>query len=158
MLQLSDVIAEVESGGDPLAERFEGEIWYAWYDGRRADIDRIWPVIQKIHNCSKLTAAAIACTSYGKFQIMGFNLYGFIGVTAHHVRYQNDEGPGWQSATFQTFLISRGINYTLDEIRSDAAKRALFIDRYNGPADTADYWASMQRAIARLSPIVQQSE
>ena len=74
---LSDVVAQVESNNNPLAMRFEEAAYKANSPTAASHL--------AIHRyatggyVSLYTAHMIAYTSWGKYQIMGYNLYGKCG-------------------------------------------------------------------------------
>lgn len=147
-LDLAAVIAAVETNDNPFAIRFEQALmaqWAAMTPVRSA----ILAAIASLHDCSHDTARMIACTSWGRYQILGENLYdrGLVNVTVF--AYVAD--PKLERLAFDAFLIRKEIGFALQDIIDDETKRAKFIAAYNGPAGVADYWARMQAAIARQS-------
>lgn len=121
---LSDVVAQVESSGNPLAMRFEPTFLstvgckqaaqnYA-ADGGYMDMN---------------TAAVICCTSWGKFQIMGANLYGLLEYKKALVDFLTT--PADQLTAFRSFIDKIGFT---DLPFSDMAQADLlkFAKLYNG--------------------------
>lgn len=150
---LSDVIAQVESGGDDAAVRFESRLYAKWTvvdptPGTQHARDEITATIEAGHRCTLSTARMIACTSWGRYQLLGMNIYGLCKCVVPVVHFI--ESAELQRDCLATFLCQRGIDFTLEEIVADPAKREKFISRYNGPDATESYWAAMQRVIARL--------
>lgn len=86
-------------------------------------------------------AAAVAATSWGLFQIMGFNhsLCGFADVETFVAAMERDEAA--QLAAFAAFVLAKGL---------DRALRAhdwwLFARVYNGPGQVAHYAAKLESA------------
>lgn len=143
MATLSEVIARVESGNNQYAVRFEPEV-FERFSRDSAKFVSILGWIQRVHSCSQSTAMAIAATSWGKYQLMGENLWPHIEDSF----WTYGAAPLLQDQTFGDFLIRRGINYSLEEIMTDAVKRYHFISEYNGPGNIDAYWASIQKAAA----------
>ena len=145
---LAAIIAQVESNDNPQTLRYEPGLmaqWAAMNPVRSA----ILTSISGLHDCSHDTAHMIACTSWGRYQILGENLYerGLVNVTVF--AYVAD--PKLERLAFDAFLIRKEIGFALQDIIDDETKRAKFIAAYNGPAGVSDYWARMQAAIARQS-------
>ncbi len=67
-----DVIALTESGNNQYAIRFEEKVYLNIYRRKSTELLQI---IQKYNECSFDTAKMIFACSWGKYQIMGFNLY-----------------------------------------------------------------------------------
>lgn len=133
---ISELVAKVESNGIPYAMRFEPKF-------------TVSP--QAVNNCiraykplqiSRATAEMICLTSWGKFQIMGENLYTICGLQGDVNAFMSNEE--LQEACFQTFIEKRGINFTLEDIRQDAGKMNLFARRYNG---SSEYAVTLKRAM-----------
>jgi len=143
MIRLRDIIALVESNQDKLAIRYEkavfGNIW-----GKLKHYDAL-ERIRKIHKCSYDTAVMIASCSFGKFQIMGFNLYGILRLELHFVNFLLDELK--QEKAFDNFIRLIGVEEKtiIEEIKDaiehcDGSGKAFtekpsiqkFIANYNG--------------------------
>lgn len=152
-MQLADIIAQVESGTNDAAMRFEIGLFAEW--GTVARIaseqqarDQITAAIAALHRCNRNTAHMIACTSWGRYQILGENIYSVCECRRPVTAFAID--PDFQRLCFEEFLRKRGIDFTLDDILADEGKRSLFISKYNGPDAVAAYWAKMQVAIKAL--------
>jgi hypothetical protein len=148
-LDLSAVIAWVESNTNDKAVRFEPGLYAVWSSETliRKGIER---TIQYIHGCSIETARVIACSSWGRYQILGENLYDLgIGCTLDIFEYAGL--PAYQKECFDKFLRNRGIAFTVDELQTDRTKREQFITHYNGTGAVDAYWERMQEAIRALS-------
>ncbi len=100
MILLSDCVAQVESANNPLAMRYE--------------LDYI-PTFNSILLTQKfatngymdtITARIIASTSWGKYQIMGANLYAGLKYEDTLFSYLSDAGV--QLVTFQDFIKHLG--------------------------------------------------
>src|SRR5574337_403618 len=78
-ISLAEVIARVESNDDSRALRFEPGVFSNSLAARHEILERI----MLANACNRNTARMIYATSWGRFQIMGFNLYAPpAGVTA----------------------------------------------------------------------------
>ena len=128
---LAQLIAQVESSGDQYAYRFEPA-----YEPRGQDINEM---LQMCH-CSYESAKILVASSFGLYQIMGFNLLA-LGLKLSPLKYC--AVPELQTQFFNEFIFKHGIAYTLDEVVNDVQKRLDFAGKYNGNADV--YAAEMMR-------------
>jgi hypothetical protein len=163
-------VAEVESAGggfnadDSLKILFEGHIFHKYTQGRFdvAHPTLSYPVWTRVHygkdqfaeHCRLKAAveldpvAALMSTSFGKFQIMGFNfpMCGFASVDefVHSLSLGEHE----HLAAFVEFIEHRGM---ADELREH--RWADFARLYNGPrfAENA-YHTKMEAAFRKFSP------
>lgn len=126
----AQLISEIESGQNQFALRFEPLVY--------ARDDKEMEIISRIagrNNCNLRTAAMIYSTSWGQYQIMGFNLYG--GHLGANFEVMNVgeflSETELQNAFFNSFVIEKGINYSLSELR-DGANAYKFGSLYNGNA------------------------
>lgn len=146
-----DVIAQNESGGNANAAKFEQSTFQRMSSGALSWTRNAQKAISRLHDCDTITAQAIASTSWGTYQIMGFNLWdastcGFGGTLGAFL-----SSPDAQKSAVTRFLGSNGIaDITVADLENDDAKRERFISRYNGPGDIPGYWALTQRSIAYL--------
>ena len=145
-MDLAAVIAQVETRTRDHSPRFEPPLYADWRVTAADDI--VIAAIQKVHDCSTLTARMIACTSWGRYQLLGENIYSVCQCNADIFVFVAQ--PGVQLLCFQRFLAARGIAFSIEEILMDRTKREQFIARYNGPGDIDLYWAQMQVAIKEL--------
>ncbi|MEM1724369.1 MAG: hypothetical protein QXS69_02675 [Candidatus Aenigmatarchaeota archaeon] len=77
--KIMKIIAYVESNNNPHAIRFERKILASLEGSKyRRKPAKIITKIQDINKCSIDTARVIYSSSFGKYQIMGFNIYGFL--------------------------------------------------------------------------------
>ena len=152
MTDLATVIALVESNNNPKRFRFEPATYTQWVSagGTPARI-ALQEVISRVHDCSISTARMIACTSWGRFQILGENLYGPCKCVNDVFTYVTS--PALEAAAFDAFLAWRKIDFTLDDLVNDEVKRHGFIAMYNGPGDLVGYWARMQAAMKQQEPV-----
>lgn len=142
--KLCAIIRRDESNDNPFAMRFERRTFNnVTNDGR---ITPVLARIMTIHHCSQDTARVIYSTSWGAFQLMGFNLYnskfGYSGTVAS---FLNDTDA--QEDMYALFLQDDGINWVWDDLKNDETKLAQFAVKYNG---STDYVTAMQQAAKEL--------
>jgi len=102
---LCKVIALTESNDNPYALRFE-HAYYQKLKKRHYSED----LVRQYNQCSKDTAYMIMGTSWGKFQILGVNLYNPLGFRNSIVSYLNDTVT--QVRSFKDFVeLITGENY-----------------------------------------------
>ncbi len=136
MILLSQVVAQVESGGSIFAMRYEP----AYEPSNAAACQAAAGEYMSME-----TAAMICKTSWGRYQIMGDNLYGpVINLRVNIIRYASNEI--LQLHSFCTFISSLGFQdvdfSTLSE--KDLEKFAVL---YNG---SAVYAESLSAAYQRM--------
>jgi len=146
LMDLASVIAQIESGNNPHAMRFEPLVFQSPFPARPAAERSLITKIEAIHGCSLATAEMIYSTSWGAYQIMGMTLYD-LGYAKPIMDFMTS--PDDQLAMFNTFCTRRGIAFTVDQLRDDSAAREKFASRYNGPGNIADYSARIAAEIAR---------
>jgi hypothetical protein len=132
LVTLPMVIAHVESGSNPHAVRFEP----ATYAGKMildAASMAILNRITEIHDCSHETAKVLYSTSFGFFQIMGFDLYGELGYDQTVFTYCDDQEA--QYALFAKFVQAHNINYGVSELAAHRLARTKFGTVYNGDGE-----------------------
>lgn len=123
---LAQLIAQVESGNDFRAFRFEPQTF------QNISNRPVTAALTKIIECNHVslaTARVIYASSWGMYQIMGFNLYA-LGFMGHVIEFAND--PSLQLAAFHWFLDANHINWTLKDIMADDNKLRMFAVAYNG--------------------------
>lgn len=123
ILTLADLVAAVESGNNQFAIRYEPNFVPSALAVKRC---------QNSQNgfCSVATAKIICASSWGKYQIMGENIYGLLNLSFSIGKFLSD--PDSQREIFDSFLTKKNINFSLAEILSDQAKRDSFSIKYNG--------------------------
>ena len=138
---LQDVIARIESSGNPFALRFEPTVY-------TADVaPSVAARIATLHGADYETGRVIASTSWGLFQIMGFNLWA--GAHAYNgTLYEFCADTIAQRLAFETFLADRGMNFTLAELLGNANRLIAFAAAYNG--DGIRYARTMRKSAAAL--------
>lgn len=144
-LALGDVIKRIESNNDPHAMRFE----VVTYDRMMRKVPQA-PVLGVIreahHGCSSQTAGMIAATSWGAWQLMGFNIYST-------GKYSNTVGAFLGSVADQNLCAG----YFLDAIGYGASMNFATIDvenfarLYNGPGNVPAYSRRLRNAAFDLS-------
>jgi hypothetical protein len=141
MKTLAEVAALTETGDNPFELRFENTTDAA---------DPHWianevPTIQKVHGpiCSFQTALAIACTSYGRYQILGANIYAApspYAKTIFHFAFDDDG----QLAAFDRFIAQKGFNADETPETWDDTRGLAYAAFYNGPGNPQAYWDEMR--------------
>lgn len=131
MSTIADVIAIVESSNNQKAIRFEP----LTYNNNVNKVNNIITIIQNANKCSLGTARMIYCSSFGKYQIMGFNLYNpascALGINI--VDYLNSSS--LQDSTFYSFLKSAHLDpniYTPQAMANNPNLQVQFGNVYNG--------------------------
>lgn len=149
-MNLADVIAMIESGGNQYAQRFERA-----HLGEHAELISI---IGPANRISIATADVYAAMSHGLFQIMGFRLYGDKSASPRNLGYA---GSLWKFLTdadlqreyFALYCARTKIDFTVDQLRADETRRALFAREYNGPGNVAAYSKKLLDTIERMSRV-----
>jgi hypothetical protein len=126
VVSTADIIAAIESSNNNQAIRFERRVFNAVTNAGGCDICNR---IQRIHHCSAETAKMIYSTSFGLYQIMGFNLWGHLGYNDTFISFLLSRDN--QESLFQQFLLTKGIAYSPKELLSDNL-REKFALVYNG--------------------------
>jgi hypothetical protein len=106
-------------------------------------------VIQANHggpsSCDSDTALAIACTSYGLYQILGANIYanGFKGTIFEYVA-----SAVIQETAFNAFIAAHGFSANEPMDGWSQSEYQDFASFYNGPGNIQAYVQAMMRAVA----------
>lgn len=137
-IQLSQVIAQVETGGNPYLVRFEPE-----YSPNQLHIAKM----HALAGCSWQTARVLCAMSWGMFQFMGTTLLDF-GLNCPPVEFA--QKTDMQIIFFESFCHSRGIFYSVDQLATDEKARLHFGAEYNGPKGAQAYAAKISKAIQTL--------
>ena len=141
---LARIISHVESSGLKYALRFEPGIFAGLATlgaAESAELDHI----AHLNLCSYETARVIYSTSFGFYQIMGFNIYA-LGWDGPILSWWQDINA--QNAAFAAFLDKNDINFTWAEMSTDSTKLGKFARVYNG--NEASYSARMLAIAAQL--------
>lgn len=140
---LMDVAAAVESGNNPGAIRFEPAMYGnapSWARNQLAYIHAANP------SASAETGLMIACTSWGKFQLLGANVYAFGLYRFPVADYLANELE--QETIFGDFIAPHDFHPHEDVSQWTDARFASYAAFYNGPSAVEAYVASMHRVIA----------
>jgi hypothetical protein len=126
--QLASIQRLVESSNNYHATRFERKVFNRITDQGTTPL---LLVIQRCNACSMDTARVIYSTSYGAYQIMGFNLYSkTIGWQGTVQNYMNDSVA--QDNAYYHFLKANQIEYTWQMLKQQPALLNKFAVTYNG--------------------------
>lgn len=122
----AQLIARIESNNNAHAMRYEPAF--------RID-ELTLTKARKYQKVTHATAGIILKTSWGKYQMMGYNIY-FLGYQSDIIDFCTNMSH--QDKMFQEFLEYHNINYTLEELKTDETKRNHFAKVYNGSLSYAD--------------------
>ncbi len=136
-LTLPQVIAHVESRGRLDAVRFEPG-WQTMVSSAR--------IAARVNMCSFPTAIQLCKFSWGKYQIMGSNLYD-LGLSLSIGHFLNDSVT--QDEMFNEFVTDRDINFTLQQVLTEPDKMHTFALHYNG--NPLLYSAAIRSAYVELT-------
>lgn len=120
---IAELIALAESDNNSQAIRYEPA-----FNSDAATIEKC----RKANNCNSATAAQLCKMSFGKYQMMAYNLY-FYGYSKSVFDFVNSDNDQLQA--FTSFLVRRGINFSLNDILTNPAILAKFSRTYNGNAE-----------------------
>lgn len=132
-LSLADLIARIESRGSNVAIRFEPLTYNKF--SNPANVPKAAAVIvdriRAANCCSMATAAMIYSSSWGKFQLMGFNIYADADLSRPIGEFL--ASPSVQLDAFGAFLKRNGLsNYNPTTLAQDQIARQKFAITYNG--------------------------
>lgn len=140
---LARIIAQVESSQFPFAIRYEPgiksfqpELLRLIYKGNRlADADKFG---------YSATARVIYATSYGKFQVMGYELYqlGFTGAVGEYLGNEEE-----QERMFSMFLNAKRINSAWESLKANQPALTQFALKYNGSDQYANRMLGAAKAL-----------
>jgi hypothetical protein len=140
------VIAHIESGNNPNAIRFEPLVFASLTTGPMLPAHaQIVSTIQSIHVCNVKTAQVIYSTSFGLFQVMGFNLYGPGGTKESVFKFCTDVIE--QVRVFDALCSTWNILFTAAELAASQDARTKFALRYNGAQAYADRIADALKSL-----------
>jgi hypothetical protein len=138
---ICDVIARIESSGNPYAYRFEPTVFDSLRSGAMISAHaEIVNRIMKIHSCNLSSAQVIYSSSYGLFQLMGFNIWGQCEYDRDFSCYLHsgcmsdivDISLQQQKVCFARLLTRMGLTYSVDELANLPQARKRFALTYNG--------------------------
>jgi N-acetylmuramidase len=148
-VSLARVIAYVESNTNKYALRFEPEVYEHVRMNPTSEQVRLVRFISQANSCTTPTAEIIYSTSFGMFQLMGFNIYEAGGWTLSVGAYMDDLDE--QKASFARFLESKKISFTWEELKNSKDSLEHFATEYNGPESVAYYVQRMGEAATQLN-------
>lgn len=138
-MKLPEVISQIESDGNQFAVRFE----IAKQD--KAFASDILERCKKANNpYSKITAQRLLAFSWGEYQIMGFNLYGFLKCSISVGAFMADRA--LQRSYFETFCRTNNI-WIDGDVPNDQGWLEKFAKGYNGSGDIPNYTRKMRRVL-----------
>jgi N-acetylmuramidase len=146
--KLALIIAQVESNTNKYALRFEPEVYEHIRMNPSAEQIKLVRSIAQANMCTTPTAEIIYSTSWGLFQLMGFNIYAqgwtqSIGLYLEDIEEQN--------LSFDRFVEAKKISFTWDELKNSPQSLEHFATEYNGPAAVAFYTQRMTAAAVTLN-------
>lgn len=135
MISLGAVIKQVESSNNYGAMRFELSVFDKL---NKRKIVPTFLVGAKVKNkCSYQTALMICATSWGAWQLMGFNIYKVCEFPGTIRDFLCD--PSEQDRCAELFLQSRGFSSATDFATISKDELAKFASIYNGPSNVDAY-------------------
>lgn len=123
---LSQLVGKVESENIHTAIRYEPKWPYV-----TPELIRLCVQAHRPSYMNEVTARQLLMFSYGEYQIMGSVLYE-LGFRGKLMEFACDETA--QLIYFNKFVKLRGIDYSLEQIVTNATLRSRFALRYNGSA------------------------
>lgn len=145
-MQLSVVAYTVESSDNDYAMRFEPASYASnpqWIEGQES-------AIAHFNDCSDETARMIACTSWGRFQILGANIYA-LGHTSSIINWINgstrNDGD-LQDNTYRKFIQPKGFQPFENCATWADSRFNAYAGFYNGPGNIPAYITLMKRVIS----------
>lgn len=130
---LGTLIAWIESKNNPQAMRFEPRVHDQIHT--RLFTDPTIAAIRNVHSCTYETACVIYSSSFGKYQIMGENLYAPHGIASKTTIFSYCAGTAIsqlaQDTDFLSFTSARGIGFPVRGLL-DIGNRNRFAVIYNG--------------------------
>ena len=144
MHPLFKIISAIESSDNYTALRFEPSVYRKISSLAASQSDlAIISKIKKINNCSTETAYILYSSSFGAVQIMGFNIWGSLGLTCSYYEFLNSESA--QQVAFAAFLEKLRLANETPESLLNQKNRDTFAGRYNG--DVAAYSPLLLKSI-----------
>lgn len=134
---LSQLVAHTESNDDQNAIRFEPAC------SPRAELIA---GMAHVANCSMATAKVLCMMSWGKYQIMGYNLIA-LGLACNPIAYCANVP--MQDDFFGRFTHGYKEVTSLDIVQN-ATTREAFARFYNGPGNVSEYESRLLAMYARL--------
>jgi len=141
MIDLPTLIAHAESDDNAFAMRYEPVAYTAMVAPGVLD------AIMKPNKCNQSTARVIRATSWGRFQIMGFNLYASPALAVSVGWYMADDQ--LQAQQFARFCHDHDCWMAPGDLHDDV-KLLRFAVIYNGPRSPEMYRQRLKDVLARL--------
>jgi len=132
-----ELIAFVESGYDPHALRFE-EYFYRILKSHDEDINKV----AEINVCSKNTARMICATSWGLYQLLGYNIYINLGYDDRIFNFLKDLT--LQLEYFKNFVKRIAVNESYDTFVGNIISELEMLFNFDIKADP-DYLKKIYR-------------
>ncbi len=138
-------LAKIESADRIDALRFEPLV----YAKRDSHPSHVIDAIVKANRCSRHTAAVIYSTSFGCWQLMGFNLYASWNAPHVSVGFFLSSRENQRNA-IRRFLERNGLDrYTQEQLLTKEHSEA-FAKKYNGPGNVIEYGSRLRNALAQM--------
>lgn len=147
MTNLASVIGAIESNNNPWALRFEPQTYM-----RIAHPSPLTATIAQLHGCSPDTSRMIASTSWGMFQLMGFNLYDPTVCDVRQPIFRFCDSMALQLQAFHNFTKKRGLEYSLPALVESHEALEKLATAYNGPGNVAAYSMRVLDEIRKQQP------
>lgn len=148
--KLADVIARVESGNFAGAIRYE-EASHANIVARFGSYASIAQNAMTANKCNQSTACVLLATSWGKFQIMGFNLYASDVCNIREPLSAYLANEPFQEMSFNKYCVARHCDtYDVAALRTSLQTRSDFARLYNGTGNIPAYASKIFGAIVAL--------
>lgn len=137
---IAQVVGFVESRNWPFALRFEPTVF-----SRSEKDQKTIRAILYANNCSLKTAEVIYSTSWGEYQIMGFELYGDVGYSRPIAQFMAHDSE--QFSAFSTLLVLDGFSELTPRDLLDDSVLIKFARAYNGQANVVQYSMRLSDAL-----------
>lgn len=139
---LLTIISAIESSGSAKAVRFEPQVFDTYQ--RMQAKPAFLATIARLHEADSDTAMAIASTSWGKYQLMGENLYQ-LGYADTVFAFADSDTA--QLFYMGEFLTQRGLNVTWASLAGDSHALERFGTLYNGSSAYGDRMLLMAKKL-----------
>ena len=153
MVSLASVVAETESANNLNAYRFEPATYAVFKsvdDQTKSPTGALIRHTETLHQCSPDSARVILSSSWGKYQIMGENIWS-LGYPGTIWKFMMDDAG--QSATFEAFCLRIGVSAQDQADCSwllDDTKGLVFARWYNGPGSPDVYLARLRQSYSMV--------
>lgn len=138
-------LAKIESNDWPEAIRFEPLV----YAKRDSHAQHIIDAIVKANRCTRHTAAVIYSSSYGCWQLMGFNLYASWNAPHVSVGFFMSSRENQRNA-IRRFMERNGLDgFTQAQLLTKEGSEA-FAKKYNGPGNVIEYGSRLRNALQQM--------